>query len=258
MRAAGIPTPTVFGHLDNGMVFDSGFREVGDLLELIKDDEVVIKERFGGQAGRSRGGPDASFFVIREGIVNEASNGKLDSLGAVLKATGSGHWIVQRLIKQHSQLALLNPTSVNTLRAHSFRSGREISVPTILVKAGKPGSFVDNVQWGGYYSELDVASGRLTGRFRHTSSLFDKSARDDIAQKLAGLRIPYLAEASALAMHAHELLEFVPGIGWDVAITDSGPIIIEGNDRWNLSTLQLFGGARDTLHQLYPDAFLVD
>lgn len=61
-------------------------------------------------------------------------------------------------------------------------------------------------------------------------------------QKLTGFRIEQLADAVALVKNAHMLVPELGTVGWDVALTDDGPLIIEGNGNPAYSHYQLTAG----------------
>ena len=54
-----------------------------------------------------------------------------------------------------------------------------------------------------------------------------------------GFRIPYWNEVRELVKNVHAKLPDIRSIGWDVAITPNGPVLIEGNDNWEI------GGPQD-------------
>lgn len=58
-------------------------------------------------------------------------------------------------------------------------------------------------------------------------------------EKMTGWKIPYLQEAVDLAIKVHAGLASLRSIGWDIAITPEGPMVIEGNTLWA-------GGGRHT------------
>jgi hypothetical protein len=37
----------------------------------------------------------------------------------------------------------------------------------------------------------------------------------------------------------HNYFKDIHSIGWDIAITEDGPVIIEGNDNWEISLVQI-------------------
>jgi hypothetical protein len=54
-----------------------------------------------------------------------------------------------------------------------------------------------------------------------------------------GYKIPYYEEAVALAKRCMDSFYGLKSVGWDVAITTDGPVIIEGNDDWGLAAHQM-------------------
>ena len=54
----------------------------------------------------------------------------------------------------------------------------------------------------------------------------------------SGFKIPMYKEAVELVVKAHKALYGIHSIGWDVAFTIDGPILIEGNDNWAISLMQ--------------------
>ena len=46
-----------------------------------------------------------------------------------------------------------------------------------------------------------------------------------------------------LCLRAHALLPRLKSIGWDVAFTPQGPVLIEGNDDWEISPAQVVNGS---------------
>lgn len=51
--------------------------------------------------------------------------------------------------------------------------------------------------------------------------------------RFSGFEIPYFHDAVKFATRLHSYLYGVHSIGWDIAITEAGPVIIEGNDDWD-------------------------
>jgi hypothetical protein len=55
----------------------------------------------------------------------------------------------------------------------------------------------------------------------HTGAVFD------------GFRLPFWQEAMDLVKTGQEKFSMLPTLGWDIALTSEGPIIIEANSRWD-------------------------
>ena len=64
--------------------------------------------------------------------------------------------------------------------------------------------------------------------------------------------LPYWQEILNSAIKFHEKLRGLHSIGWDVAITENGPVFIEGNDNWELSLMQACNGG---LNNTFEDFF---
>ena len=63
--------------------------------------------------------------------------------------------------------------------------------------------------------------------------------------------LPFFEEAKIMISKYHRLLPNVHSIGWDIAILPDGPCIIEGNDNWEISPMQLIhGGMRKEFETL--------
>jgi glutathione synthase/RimK-type ligase-like ATP-grasp enzyme len=58
--------------------------------------------------------------------------------------------------------------------------------------------------------------------------------------QIRGVRLPFWEEVKALATRAHGLVEGRLILGWDVAIGEEGPLIIEGNRGPDMDLMQRF------------------
>ena len=60
-----------------------------------------------------------------------------------------------------------------------------------------------------------------------------------------GYTVPLYHEALQLCLKAHSYFYGIHSIGWDIAISENGPVIIEGNDNWGIAMFQiLYGGLK--------------
>lgn len=51
-------------------------------------------------------------------------------------------------------------------------------------------------------------------------------------------KVPMLNEAYELSIKAHKFFYNVGAIGWDIAITEDGPVFVEGNDNFEITLMQ--------------------
>jgi hypothetical protein len=56
---------------------------------------------------------------------------------------------------------------------------------------------------------------------------------------IEGFQLPFWHDSVKMVIHAHQSLLSLKTIGWDVAITDAGPLIVEANWRYDLDILQV-------------------
>lgn len=54
-----------------------------------------------------------------------------------------------------------------------------------------------------------------------------------------GYKIPFFEEAIAQCLYIHNKMQGLYSIGWDIAITPNGPMIIELNDNWEIQPLEI-------------------
>ena len=142
-----------------------------------------------------------------------------------------GAYIFQDEVPQHSELAKLNPSALNTIRIDTFKvAGKKPEVISAFIRIGKDGGYVDNITVGGFYVGIDMETGRLKTYGIHEipdgGKFFTHHPINGI--KLDGFQIPYFEEVKALAIEAANCLP-QSLIGWDIAVSESGPVLIEGN-----------------------------
>ncbi len=169
----------------------------------------------------------------------QLKGGKLfiDSAEATLEALRDrlgGQHLIQEQIEQHPTMSSLHPASVNTIRLVTFNQGDRVQAFSAALRVGANGRSMDNWGAGGILVGLDLASGRLReeGIFK---SGYGGRVREhpQTGVAFASFEIPYFHDAISLAMKLHECLYGIHSIGWDLAITEDGPLIIEGNDDWD-------------------------
>lgn len=137
----------------------------------------------------------------------------------------------------------LNPNAINTLRIVTVRTGDDVYVFASEIRVGTQSSgHVDNLAAGGICVGVDE-HGKLNefglckyGQYKR----IDK--HPDTMIRFGNFVVPQYESAISLVCKAHKWFYGVKTIGWDVAITENGPTIIEGNDNWEISGLQAANG----------------
>lgn len=150
------------------------------------------------------------------------------SVPAVIDKMGS-NFVVQRIVKQHPDLARLNPSTLNTLRVISFRFKGEVHILSAQLRIGGTGARVDNVSAGGSACSV-YPDGRL-----HEKSVTRKSTWTDETPngiKLSTIRIPNYEGVVETIKKVHCQLPYFNIVGWDFAVGEDGtPIMVEFNTK---------------------------
>lgn len=179
-----------------------------------------------------------SGFGIRKLVIADyPSDEALATLWEELVATGIG--VVDEVIRQHPALDVLNPTSVNSIRLCTFLNydGTPEYIFSVI-KMGGTGSFVDNQESGGLHCPLERDTGRVYGP-AHTARLVGYDRHPVTDMEFVGFVVPMMDQVVALCLKAALVVPEIRYVGWDIAVTPDGPILIEGNsysgpDFWQL------------------------
>ena len=152
-------------------------------------------------------------------------------------------YIFQPVIVNHEGIRKFNPTTLNTLRLASCRtkSGNLELWDSGMIRIGRTNTTVDNFSQGGIGVGIDE-DGKLKeyGYFHDHDECYGKSdCHPDSRIAFKGSPVPFYKEAVALVLKAHRLFPTIKTIGWDVAVTPEGPLLVEGNHDGGLEMLQI-------------------
>lgn len=156
-----------------------------------------------------------------------------------------GVWIVQSRVENHASIRRFNRSALNSTRIVTIINDGKPEFLTGFQAFATGEASTDSWDKGAIYVGFDLESECLRENgFYNLSDPRGSLASHHPDTKLAfkDFRIPCLKEAAALCLQAHNLLYANFIIGWDVAITDSGPVIIEANEKPGMNAVQCVGG----------------
>lgn len=165
------------------------------------------------------------------------------TLISLKKLLGKVSLLFEELIIQSSQMMSFNSSSVNTIRIMTalFPEG-EVRTIAAFIKIGRKGSEIDNAGNGGNIDcGVEINSGRLFNavEFNSWSDIRNISSHPDSGAILENVEIKdWLSIRKQVEIYQAKI-PFLKTIGWDVAITEKGPLIVEINNWWD-TTGQLF------------------
>ncbi|MDR3344404.1 MAG: hypothetical protein LBT21_02235 [Oscillospiraceae bacterium] len=157
----------------------------------------------------------------------------------------------EELIVQDEAWARLCPKSCNTVRVYTTACRSESKVIYAAARIGNGSSVADNFHSGGMTVAVDMDRGLLTGTaFNAEREHF--AAHPVTGVVFDGFAIPYWQEALAMCREAALVNDKVNVVGWDVAFTPSGPLLIEGNrgPGWDIVQILSGYGRKDLLRPL--------
>ena len=167
------------------------------------------------------------------------------NLNEVYETLKTGTFVHTEVIKQNAAINKIHSKSVNTLRIITLSThDSEIEIISVFIRFGVGDSVVDNASSGGFFVGVNIESGTLKriGYFKPGFGGKKPTRHPDSNFKFEGFKIPYYKEACESVINAAKV---IPDrlIGWDVAITDEGPIIVESNAEPNMHTSDIaYGG----------------
>ena len=136
---------------------------------------------------------------------------------------------VEDSIVQHKQMNLLNPYSINTVRITTLLDKKDIPhVMYTIQRIGTSKAPVDNVGAGGIYTVLSK-EGKIINPCWSDKTISTYTRHPLSGMELIGFEVPYFKEALELCKKAALVEKHVRYVGWDIAITEKGPVIVEGN-----------------------------
>ena len=143
-------------------------------------------------------------------------------------------FLIQKRVKQHADMAALNPTSLNTIRVLSYRSGMEVLIIYSVVRIGRMGQVIDNQSAGGISTSISK-DGKL-GKVAFGGYSTDNILKTDTGIVLEDYQLPSYEKTIEMVKRMHLKLPYFNIIGWDMAIEEDGsPILIEINTNPGLS-----------------------
>lgn len=162
-----------------------------------------------------------------------------------------GVWIIQPRINSHQKIQEINRSALNTTRIYTMNTGSEIEIIGGYQAFATDNAKIDSWQHGSVYVGIDIETGKLhkyglTNQQDKRGGLLSKHPNSEILFK--DFKLPYFKESIELCKQAHSFLYGFFVIGWDIAITDRGPMIVEANEKPGINVLQsVVGGIKSKL-----------
>lgn len=146
-------------------------------------------------------------------------------------------FVAEELIVQHEATARFHPQSLNTVRFPTIRQEDGVKPWYPFLRMGKGESFVDNISSGGVAALIDPETGELLRAASHYAP--DVREHPDTHEPIIGARLPRWDEAVAMVKELAQIVPEMRYVGWDLALSDKGWVLVEGNAAAQMSTQQV-------------------
>jgi len=154
--------------------------------------------------------------------------------------------LLQQRLENHPDLEPLNNGALSTVRVLTCLN--EKGHPEIIGAATRmaigANHVVDNLHAGGIAAGVNLETGTL-GRASNLGADARLGWHDRhpvSGARIAGTRLPMWDEVREFALRAHRAFSDRVLVGWDIAITPDGPVLVEGNGSPDLDIMQRFAG----------------
>lgn len=211
--------------------------EAGRLVGSLHDAAVLPRESLFSKWSTGFGGDDTETWHYDDGSYRGGDGRQWSAAELVARLAEqslNGPVLLQRRLVNHTAIARLSPRALSTIRVMTTAvTGRAPAFLVGVLRMGTGDATADNFAQGGIAAPVDAETGELgDARGLDVNDLpCVHYGHPDTGEPIAGTRLPFWRESVDLALRAHALLGDLPVVGWDIAITPNGPVIVEGN--WN-------------------------
>jgi len=235
LRANNLPLPKTILKIRKDTIFNNFGEVIGNNNQMNSYLHAqTAKEIIAKPADCGSGGKEIIIFTKKDGdyIYNNEKLG----YGTIMKKF-KGDWIFQEVITNIPLLNEAHPNSVNSFRVMTLLDKNGPLVLYSILKIGNNLARTDNAHTKGIYVGVDLPTGKL----------FDKAYDEDLNEfeehpltkfKFSGKVIPNFSKVLEIAKKAALFFPETKVIGWDIALTENGPIILEGNSSPGLTIIQ--------------------
>lgn len=176
-------------------------------------------------------------FRIRDGTLvpsrHHADAEQMFTACATSRFPGGGYLLQPRLLPHASLLPFMPGPGLGTVRIYSFlNASGEVSIPLAGLRVPAAGAECDNHQYDASYVLVDVETGVFGAAVGFTTAQpisHEIICHPETAATFSGGMIPCWPEVLTLVRAAATAFSMLPALGWDVAVTPDGPLLVETN-----------------------------
>ncbi|MBQ8234450.1 MAG: hypothetical protein IJZ36_02555 [Bacilli bacterium] len=224
---AYLNSPEYFNYFDDKILFNKTFKDFikrdyldirnnkDEFIKFIEKHSTIMCKPINMMCGKG----------IEKRVIDKDTD--IDKLYDELMS--NNQFLIEEVVIQHKDMAKLNPSSVNTLRIVTCNVNNKTTIMFRAIRIGSGNNVVDNFNSGGMMSTISEDGIISSPAMNKNGDLYKNHPNTNT--KIEGYAIPYFKEAIEFAKKASKVIPEVGLVGWDIAITDNGPVMIEGNNK---------------------------
>lgn len=225
--------------LMNKYIFSKVFSDFyGRKCLITRDVSEALLREMAGESGKVVFKPNCKGQGKGVRVLPAGSEEELRSAMDFIRGEENG--IVEEYICQHETLSRLNPGAVSIVRFYSVcpPSGSWLFAPVLTAALSKE---ISNGCQDAVTAMIDIRTGAVITDAVDQNKVEEYAAHPATGTAFKGLQIPFWEETLQMMRRAVPLASKISNIGWDVAITENGPLIIEANTIPGFNTAQYRG-----------------
>jgi hypothetical protein len=171
----------------------------------------------------------------RDGDLLRLANGQtrgIAEFAAEVMDRYPGGFLFQTALDPHAEMARIAGPAIGCVRVLTANDGGGVKPVYAVWKMPAPTAMSDNFwQAGSLLADLDLDAGTVKSCVRGTGPAAETLTQHPVSQEpLVGTALPYWAETLQIAVDAHQVFPEFGVCGFDIAVTDEGPKVLECND----------------------------
>ena len=250
-KSLQISQPDTIGKIIRGGLYTANNREMAykDFERTLKEKDVkkLFVKPVDGKCGFG------IFAFGKENIGAYVSADKQTLTEEFLKNIGTHkNYIIQVGIEQDKELNKIYSHSVNTFRIITENIQGNVRIICSILRVGKGGNFLDNSAQGGIVVKVDIYTGEL-GAVASTDDCDSYFRHPDSHYIFRDKKIVQWDAIKKFVLESAQKLPYFMYMGWDIALTEKGPLAIESNLQFALGHHQVvWGGLREKFNIMAP------
>ncbi len=235
IRQAHTICKLITGRIYTRKLVETDFDTIGKKVEEKKYEKIFVKP-LDGQGGhgiyifhRNRSG---QYVTKHDDVLTEDF---LNDIGA------KNNYIVQPGLMQHHEVSKIYPRSVNTFRIATENKNGNVRVLCATLRMGRAGNEVDNSAQDGIITRIDTGTGRM-GHYATSEQCEYFEKHPDTNFVFRNYEFANWNKIEEFAVESAKKLPQFTYLGWDIALTEEGPLAVETNLGFGLDHYQVVLG----------------